>query len=97
VQGPNHGYHSEVPYSSIPSALSAKAQEGKKVGEIDEPLSFAALGIRQGLTLVLSVEQRVQALLHTLGQPEPRQIVGHFDLALNYGGHELGLSPLRLS
>jgi hypothetical protein len=62
---------------------SSESQQGKEVGEIHESFGFAPLGVSQGLSTVLLIQQRVQAFLYAVRQPKSRQIIGDFDFKSN--------------
>ena len=63
--------------------LSSESQQGKEVGEIHESFSFVPLGVSQGLSTILLIQQHMQALLHPVRQPKPRQISGDLDFDPN--------------
>jgi hypothetical protein len=71
--------------------LDAQPQQRKEVGQIYKALGFPPLGINQGMTPILLVEQCVEPLLHSLWQPKPSQIIGYVDFDLNCRRHMLGL------
>jgi hypothetical protein len=79
-----------VPYGSYPVLFgdtarppSSESQQGKELGEIDESFGFVPLGVSQGLSAILIIQQRMQALLHAVRQPKPSQIVGDIDFDFN--------------
>jgi hypothetical protein len=59
--------------------LDAQPQQRKEVSQIYKALGFAPLGVSQGLSTILFIQQRMQALLHAVRQPKPRQISGDLD------------------
>jgi hypothetical protein len=63
--------------------LGAQAQQRKEVGEIHESFGFVPLGASQGLSVILLIQQRMQALLHAVRQPKSRQIIGDLDFEFN--------------
>jgi hypothetical protein len=64
-------------------SLSSESQQGKEVGEVHESFGFVPLGVSQGLSAILLIQQHMQALLHPIRQPKPRQIIGDLDFDPN--------------
>lgn len=76
------GFYSPLS-DDIAWSLSSQSQQGKEVGEIHESLGFAPLGVSQGLSTVLLIQQHMQALLRPVRQPKPRQIIGDLEFDPN--------------
>jgi hypothetical protein len=62
---------------------ASESQQGKEVGEIHESLGFMPLGVSQELSTILLIQQHMQALLHDVRQPKPRQVIGDLNFDLN--------------
>jgi hypothetical protein len=54
--------------------LSSESQQGEEVGEIHESFGFAPLGVSQGLSTILLIQQRMQALLYKVFQTKPQSL-----------------------
>jgi hypothetical protein len=67
----------------IAQPLSSESQQGKELGEVHESFGFVPLGVSQGLSTILLIQQHMQALLHSVRQPKPRQISGDLNFDLN--------------
>jgi hypothetical protein len=70
-------------FCDIAWSLSSESQQGKEVGEIHESLGFMPLGVSQELSTILLIQQHMQALLHAVRQPKPRQVIGDLNFDLN--------------
>jgi hypothetical protein len=67
--------------------LCPQLQEGQELGQVDETFGFPPLLNSQFLTSVLTVEQIVQAFVHSLRKLEAFQISGELELDENLLRH----------
>ena len=63
--------------------LISESQQGQEVGEIHESFGFALLGASKELSVILLVQQHMEALLYAIRQLKLRQISGDLDFVPN--------------